>query len=425
MAASTIQRKELRLSGLVTNEEKSNWEPRQVGEWLGLVIDTIAMQYRVPDKKLAKLKSLLDGAVSDKYITIRQLARIAGSVISISLAVGPIARLCTRQMYYAIESRIGGWDQCLTLSPALLEELRFWLFNIDSFNGFAIRPPCSTSPTVIYTDASDFAFGGYSTSLSEPAVRGMWLREDASKSSTFREVKAVPYVLMSYEEKLKSSRVVIKTDSQCAARVITVGSTKPHLQSLAMDVFQLCFRQGITLEAQWIPRSLNDRADVLSRFIDPDDWSVHPSVFHMLDARFGPHTVDRFSSHYNFQLPLFNTKYASPGSCGVDALILDWSGHNNWLCPPANLIVKCVRHLESCRGTGTLIISEWPSAFFWPFLHADSSSFKPFVKEVVPLPRIKDLLLEGPGQAILYKRRQSVFVGCPAFRILALRLEFI
>lgn len=164
---------------------------------------------------------------------------------------------------------------------------------------------------------------------------------------------------------------------------------------------------------------------MLSRFIDPDDWSVHPSVFHMLDARFGPHTVDRFSSHYNFQLPLFNTKYASPGSCGVDALTLDWSGHNNWLCPPANLIVKCVRHLESCRGTGTLIIPEWPSAFFWPFLHADSSSFKPFVKEVVPLPRIKDLLLEGPGQAILYKRRQSVFVGCPAFRILALRLEFI
>ena len=91
MAASTIQRKELKLSGLVTNEEKSNWKPRQVGEWLGLIVDTIAMRYKVPEKKLAKLRSLLDGAVSDKYVTIRQLAKIAGSVISISLAVGPIA----------------------------------------------------------------------------------------------------------------------------------------------------------------------------------------------------------------------------------------------------------------------------------------------------------------------------------------------
>ena len=173
------------------------------------------MQYKVPEKKLAKLRSLLDGALSDKYVTIRQLAKIEGSVISISLAVGPIARLCTRQMYSAIESRTGGWDHRLTLSPALLEELRFWLFNIDSFNGFVIRPPCSTSLTVIYTDASDFAFGGYSTSLSESDLRGMRLREDAS---TFRETKAVLYVLMSYEEKLKSSGVVIKTDSQCAAQ---------------------------------------------------------------------------------------------------------------------------------------------------------------------------------------------------------------
>lgn len=31
---------------------------------------------------------------------------------------------------------------------------------------------------------------------------------------------------------------------------------------------------------------------MLSRFIDPDDWSVHPSVFRMLDARFGPHTFN-------------------------------------------------------------------------------------------------------------------------------------
>ena len=28
----TFERKELRLSGLLTNEEKSNWKPRQVGE---------------------------------------------------------------------------------------------------------------------------------------------------------------------------------------------------------------------------------------------------------------------------------------------------------------------------------------------------------------------------------------------------------
>ena len=68
------------MSGLVTNEEKSNWKPRQVGEWLGFTIDTIAMQYKVPKKKLAKLKSRLDDAVTDKYVTIRLLAKSSGAL---------------------------------------------------------------------------------------------------------------------------------------------------------------------------------------------------------------------------------------------------------------------------------------------------------------------------------------------------------
>ena len=34
--------------------------------------------------------------------------------------------------------------------------------------------------------------------------------------------------------------------------------------------------------------------------------------------------VDWFASHYNAQVPRFNSKFASPGCSGVDALSLDW-----------------------------------------------------------------------------------------------------
>ena len=67
----------------------------------------------------------------NKSSSYRELARIAGSIISVALAVGPISRLLTRQMYLAIESR-SAWDHIFLLSPALLEELRFWSPNINS-----------------------------------------------------------------------------------------------------------------------------------------------------------------------------------------------------------------------------------------------------------------------------------------------------
>jgi len=46
-AAASIQRKDLVSSGLLVNEEKSHWVPIQVGEWLGFVINTIAMTFRI------------------------------------------------------------------------------------------------------------------------------------------------------------------------------------------------------------------------------------------------------------------------------------------------------------------------------------------------------------------------------------------
>ena len=117
-AAAFIQRKDLASSGLLVNEEKSHWVPMQVGEWLGFVIDTISMTFRLPEKKVCKLKRLLNSAIKNKSLSYRELARIAGSIISVALAVGPISSLLTRQMYLAIESR-SAWDHIFLFPPGI------------------------------------------------------------------------------------------------------------------------------------------------------------------------------------------------------------------------------------------------------------------------------------------------------------------
>ena len=88
-------------------------------------------------------------------------------------------------MYLAIESR-SAWDHTLRFSPALLEELRFWYNNIDSFNGYSLRPPPDSS-TVVFSDASDIAFGGFSASFDGVMASGMFTSEDLGQSSTYRE----------------------------------------------------------------------------------------------------------------------------------------------------------------------------------------------------------------------------------------------
>ena len=252
----------------------------------------------------------------------------------------------------------------------------------------------------------------------------MFTSEDLGQSSSYRELKAVYCVSSSCVEQLWQKRVKIFTDNRGAARIVSVGSSKVHLQLVATSIFDFCFSNGINLKAQWIPKLQKERAELLCRFVDKDHRCVNPSVFRLLDAKWGPHTFDRFATYYNAQLPRFKSKFASPGCSGVDALAQDWSADNNWMCPTVSPNINSVRHLMSCSGRGTLIIPEWPYAYFWPFLREGSSRFSSFVTKVFVLPAIGNLLLEGPGQKQIYKSRSSVFRGYPKFRMLAVRLDF-
>ena len=48
------------------------------------------MSFRIPEKKVSKLKGLLDSEFQAGYSSFCELASIAGSIISVALAVDPI-----------------------------------------------------------------------------------------------------------------------------------------------------------------------------------------------------------------------------------------------------------------------------------------------------------------------------------------------
>ena len=90
----------------------------------------------------------------------------------------------------------------------------------------------------------------------------------------------------------------IFSDNQGAARVLSFGVFKVHTVG-GSERFSCLFSHGIALEAQWIPRSLTRKADLLRRFIDENDSPVNPYVFRVVEAKWGPRTnLNRFTSYY-------------------------------------------------------------------------------------------------------------------------------
>lgn len=54
---------------------------------------------------------------------------------------------------------------------------------------------------------------------------------------------------------------------------------KTDLQNIALDISSFCVENCVILDVEWIPRTLNERADYFSKIVDFDDVFVSGVVF--------------------------------------------------------------------------------------------------------------------------------------------------
>lgn len=94
----------------------------------------------------------------------------------------------------------------------LRSEIQFWVDQLEEVNGQDIWHSPSAI-RLVYSDASNTGYGGYIIEHDCHVTQGQWLPQEASQSSTWRELKAVHNVLKSLANKLLNHRVCWFTDN--------------------------------------------------------------------------------------------------------------------------------------------------------------------------------------------------------------------
>lgn len=85
-------------------------------------------------KLKGNIQNLLKGyTVGFKWFEIRSIASTVGQIISTQTVFGDMVRLKTRYLYYCILVR-SGWNSYIMVSQEALDELQFWLNNLESRN---------------------------------------------------------------------------------------------------------------------------------------------------------------------------------------------------------------------------------------------------------------------------------------------------
>ena len=111
-------------------------------------------------------------------------------------------------------------------------------------------------------------------------------------------------------------------------------------------------------------------ADIISKVVDYEDYSVSDSFFHLAQQISGyVPNFDRFANNWNTKCTTFNSLSYCVGSGGVDVFSYHWG-------PPRKIGISplpgwWVEQYYSCsivRGEGLLLVPAWKSASFYPLL---------------------------------------------------------
>ena len=98
VTASSWVRDTLAKAGWVCNAARSTWSHTHRLPWLGFTLDLEVGCISVPDKKIDALHERLQAALEQPIFRARAIASLVGRIISMSLALGPVARFMTQPL---------------------------------------------------------------------------------------------------------------------------------------------------------------------------------------------------------------------------------------------------------------------------------------------------------------------------------------
>jgi hypothetical protein len=237
---------------------------------LGLEIDTIALEVRLPQDKVQRLQATVERLLHSRKASLHDIESLAGLQSFCARGIR-LARTFTQSAYNFItfihRSHRAG---LFKLPSALIADLRWWLRLLHDFNGVRLLPDIERPLARAFTDACDDGLGGYliphNSGLSPRfafSVRPN--RRIRTQHINAKEAFAVLYLLRRWGQQLHRHRLSIYTDSATVHSAITAGFVRGQAMVPLRELILISARFDIELCCTWIPGSENRLADALSR----------------------------------------------------------------------------------------------------------------------------------------------------------------
>ena len=379
-AEGLIVLKILSALGFFLSWNKCQLLPQQSGKFLGLTVNAADCSFKIPADKLEYIKQLIHECLTAKSVTPRQMAKVAGVLISVKPAVH-MAPLYTRLLFKAMAEGKGCWDEpLLELSREFARaDLLYWKQHLLQHSQKSWK-----KRSIVYHCAGDMSnsgYAGYSSLLPAPIILSYetsdWVQLQAdprSFSSVLRETTNAKLIMQTIMQQssvvLAGSTLVYTGDNMGAIDCLNKMQGKDAILDAVRELYQTATQYDVHLEFIWQPRTTAEieHADSLSRTQDTSDFALCHQDFYRLCKQWGFPTGDVYAGAAKafHKASRYFTMAYTPNTLGVNALLQDWSQLGNsqgkvllWVFPPFHLIGDTIKKLAQQRLDAILILPAW------------------------------------------------------------------
>lgn len=264
-----------RCLGLRFQDSKTVW-PCHVIEFLGLILDSLKMEARLPEDKLEFLENLLSVWQGKKHCTLAEASELSGFLQFCSQVV-PCSRTFMRRIFDFTASFRDNHFIRKFVPSGVRADLHWWLCFSRHWNGIRVIQP--SFPTIhIYTDASGTkGLGGiwdsrwFSTRIA---------RRHRSADIQYRELSAIVQAVLRWGDEWSGSHVVFHCDNQAVVAWLHSGRARSHIAMPLLRVLVMlapCLH--FSFSTVWLPTEENGLADAASRFQYQRLFDLGPHLF--------------------------------------------------------------------------------------------------------------------------------------------------
>jgi hypothetical protein len=233
---------------------------------LGIEIDTVKLQARLPKEKFDLIMSLLMAWSHKRHCIKKDLESLIG-YLQHACRVIPPGRTFLRRMINLLTA-FRREDHPIRLNRGFHVDLAWWLEVFKSWKGvsFLLLPRWAPLPDFqISSDASGTL--GYGAIFMSHWFSGSWSDTQIHLSIAYKELFPIVIAASLWGHLWVSRRVEFRSDNTSVVEVLRAGTSRDqHMMVLLRYLLLMAARHSFTFTASHVPGKLNPIADSLSRF---------------------------------------------------------------------------------------------------------------------------------------------------------------